>query len=141
MNAKLFILLLIGIWIGLVLGLSFIEAPLKFKAPGITSRLGVGIGQLVFGASNKIQLFVLFLIIISLFYGQISLPIQAKLWFSILLVVIALQSFYLLPVLDMRASQIIKGNDIQTSHHHISFICLEILKLISLILLFTNIKL
>ena len=32
-------------WLGLVAGISLIEAPLKFRAPGITLALGLGIGD------------------------------------------------------------------------------------------------
>ena len=37
-------------WFGLVLGISFLEAPLKFRAPGVTTQLGLGIGRVVFAA-------------------------------------------------------------------------------------------
>ena len=48
--------LLLYLWAGVVLGISFLETPLKFKAPGITTVLGVGIGKLVFNALNKIEI-------------------------------------------------------------------------------------
>lgn len=38
--------------LGMVLAISFLEVPLKFRAPGITVPLGVGIGRLVFRALN-----------------------------------------------------------------------------------------
>ena len=40
------------VWLGMVLAISFLEAPLKFRAPGITIQLGLGIGRLVFRALN-----------------------------------------------------------------------------------------
>lgn len=40
------------VWLGMVLAISFLEAPLKFRAPGITLPLGLGIGRLVFRALN-----------------------------------------------------------------------------------------
>lgn len=40
------------VWLGMVLAISFLEAPLKFRAPGITIPLGLGIGRLVFRALN-----------------------------------------------------------------------------------------
>ena len=40
------------VWLGMILAISFLEAPLKFRAPGITVPLGVGIGRLVFRALN-----------------------------------------------------------------------------------------
>jgi hypothetical protein len=43
------------VWLGMVLGISFLEAPLKFRAPGITVALGVGIGRLVFRALNLVE--------------------------------------------------------------------------------------
>jgi hypothetical protein len=38
------------IWLGMVLAISFMETPLKFRAPRITLQLGLGIGRLVFTA-------------------------------------------------------------------------------------------
>ena len=40
------------VWHGMLLAISFLEAPLKFRAPGITIQLGLGIGRLVFRALN-----------------------------------------------------------------------------------------
>lgn len=36
------------VWLGMVLAVSFIEAPLKFRAPGVTLPIGLGIGRLSF---------------------------------------------------------------------------------------------
>jgi hypothetical protein len=32
------------VWLGMVLAISFLEAPLKFRAPGVTLPPGLGIG-------------------------------------------------------------------------------------------------
>lgn len=40
------------VWFGMVIAISFLEAPLKFRAPGVTVPLGLGIGRIVFGALN-----------------------------------------------------------------------------------------
>lgn len=42
-----------ALWLGLVIGISFIEAPLKFTALGITIPLGLGIGRLVFAIEHR----------------------------------------------------------------------------------------
>src|SRR5690625_4746846 len=39
----------------MVLAISFLEAPLKFRAPGITLPLGLGIGRIVFRALNTVE--------------------------------------------------------------------------------------
>jgi hypothetical protein len=38
------------VWLGMVLAISFLEAPLKFRAPNVTLQIGLGIGRLVFRA-------------------------------------------------------------------------------------------
>ncbi len=43
------------VWLGMVLAISFLEAPLKFRAPGVTLPIGLGIGRLVFRALNTIE--------------------------------------------------------------------------------------
>jgi hypothetical protein len=43
-------------WWGLVLGISGLEAPLQFRAPGISTALGLGIGRPVFRALNLVEL-------------------------------------------------------------------------------------
>ena len=52
MKMKLLVLLILGIWTGMVLGISFLEAPLKFQAPNITTILGLGIGKIVYPLSD-----------------------------------------------------------------------------------------
>lgn len=41
------------VWLGMVFAISFLEAPLKFRAPGVDLRIGLGIGRLVFRALNS----------------------------------------------------------------------------------------
>ena len=43
------------IWLGMVLAISFLEAPLKFRAPNVTLQIGLGIGRLVFRALNTVE--------------------------------------------------------------------------------------
>ena len=43
------------VWLGMVLAISFLEAPLKFRAPGVTVPIGPGIGRLVFRALNSFE--------------------------------------------------------------------------------------
>ncbi len=135
---KTHILLLLGIWIGLVLGLSFVEAPLKFQAPGITTKLGLGIGRLVFSTSNKIQL-----VFLAVLLCTTGLNITSFSKFSIVLtccatIILGFQTFYLLPALDERALLLLQDQEVGSSHHHLIFVGLEIAKLIVLVLLYKN---
>ncbi len=43
------------VWLGMVIAISFIEAPLKFRAPAVSLQVGLGIGRLVFRALNTVE--------------------------------------------------------------------------------------
>lgn len=55
-------------WIGFVGAISSMEAWLKFRAPGITLPLGLGIGRLVFNALNKVELVLAVIIITGMLF-------------------------------------------------------------------------
>ena len=44
------------LWLGFVCAISFVEAPLKFKAPGVELKHALSIGRLVFHALNRVEL-------------------------------------------------------------------------------------
>jgi hypothetical protein len=114
------------IWLGMILGISFLEAPLKFKAPGVTLEIGLGIGRLVFGAFNKVEcamaLAMAILAVIARQKGRLLIPL-AVVW-----VFLALQTFWLLPVLDGRVELILRGQTPAPSRLHAIYVILETLK-------------
>ena len=123
------------IWIGFVCAISFMEAWLKFQAPGIDTKLGLGIGQLVFSALNKVEItcalvIILILNLIKFKNRSYFPPISILIVFVILIV----QSIWFLPYLDTRANHIINGIQVQDSYVHVVFIILEIIKVICLFL-------
>lgn len=118
------------IWVGLVLGISFMEAPLKFTAPNITRELGLGIGKIVFTTLNRIELVIALTILASLISGKYSRRINIS--YSIPMVILALQSLWLLPVLDNRIDLILAGEQLPASHHHLTYIVCEVVLILSL---------
>lgn len=135
---KTTVLLILGIWIGLLLGISFIEAPLKFRAPGITTKLGLGIGKLVFSVSNKVQLGILLVVFLYSFLEFFKLDTSFKLFTSLLSSLMIIQTFYLIPALDARAELILNDYEAAQSYHHIIFIIMEVIKIVTLVFLFIN---
>lgn len=115
------------VWAGMVAGISFLEAPVKFTAPKVTLEIGLGIGRLVFGYLNKIEIVLCTLLLLSALYTR---PIP-KVWLGILSLttILLLQTFWLLPALDVRALAIIAGQDPGPSSLHMVYIGLEIVKL------------
>lgn len=118
------------IWVGMVLGISFLEAPLKFQAPNITLELGLGIGQLVFTALNKVELVLAAIIFLCLLLGKFSFKKHRLYLISIGILLI--QTFWLFPVLDDRIDAILSGQNIADSYHHITFVILEVAKVVVL---------
>lgn len=119
------------IWFALVLGLAFIEAPLKFQAPGITLPLGLGIGRLVFSVLNKIEIALAGMMLISLFMERPKRGWGVYL-FGIVAAILVLETAWLLPLLNIRAEQVISGTAEPYSYTHVIYIAFDAIKVILL---------
>lgn len=122
-------------WIGCVCSISFLEAWMKFQAPGITLALGLGIGKLVFNALNKIEwIFILSIVFNIIFTGKFELRSIKKFNYIILipLTILMIQSLWLLPQLTERADRVIEGRFVEPSNLHFYYVATEIIKVFSL---------
>ncbi len=133
---KLLILLILGIWIGMLIGISFVEAPLKFRAPNITVPLGLGIGKLVFNALNKFEIVFSLGVLFWLFQEFRNLDNLITLTFIVLVFIVALQTFWLLASLDARANNVMNGISVEKSNHHLYYIIMEVTKVVLLFFAF-----
>ena len=122
------------VWFGAVAAISFMEAPLKFRAPGITLALGLGIGQLVFFALNKIEIFLAAMFALSLL-GTRAIGRTAAVVSGLIGLILLLETVWLLPVLDVRAEQVIRGETPPFSNLHVVYIVFDALKLVLLMAL------
>ena len=121
------------IWLGFVGAISFMEAWLKFKAPGVSLPIGLGIGKLVFSALNKVE-WVLFVGIgANLFWVKEEILLENNLWVLILGLILLIQTFWLSPILKRRADLHIQGQEVPRSNAHLYFIALECIKAICLL--------
>ena len=119
------------LWAGMILGISFLEAPVKFSTPSITREIAFDVGQTVFTAFNFTEWAWLGLFVIALsFHGWSK---SLSLFFYILVAILLIQSFWLLPELKYHANQIINNQKIESSFVHTTYIVVECLKLILLI--------
>lgn len=122
--------LLITVWSGMILGISFLEAWLKFTAPGVTLQIGLSIGMKVFSMLNKIEW--LFLIVV-FSWIIVNIRLKTKLIIietGILFFILLIQTFWLLPELNLRAISFINNEPLmsKSSFHH-SYIIFEVIKL------------
>ena len=119
------------VWFGAVGAISFMEAPLKFTAPGITLPLGLGIGRIVFQTLNKIEIVFAVLLLVALFANRPKNRFPFYL-FGVILILLVLEPVWLLPVLDLRAEAIISGNEPPPSVLHFIYIAFDAVKFLLL---------
>ncbi|ALE73492.1 membrane protein [Pseudonocardia sp. EC080610-09] len=117
------------VWLGMVLAISFLEAPLKFRAPGITTALGVGIGRLVFRALNVAELVLLAVVAVALVVA--GTPVPASLLAAAAAVVLAVQLLVVRPALTRRSNVLLRAGSAAPgprSPAHLGYVALELVK-------------
>ncbi|MEM7383318.1 MAG: hypothetical protein AAF514_00105 [Verrucomicrobiota bacterium] len=119
------------LWAGLVLGISFIEAPLKFRAPDVTTEIGLGIGRLVFTAMNRMEWVFAIPILVCLALDRASL--RTWIFVGVPFVFLILQTFVLLPPLHDRTDRLLAGETLEPSNRHIFYIVTEAIKFLALL--------
>lgn len=120
-------------WAGFVASISFLEAWLKFQAPGVTLPIGLGIGKLVFTVLNRIEwVFLLILIVLTIRHAK-KFPKKFFYISSVIPAALLIQTLWLLPELTRRAEQIIAGNTPGESSAHLIFGVVELLKVATLL--------
>lgn len=126
------------LWIGFVCAISFMEAWLKFQAPGITLGLGLGIGRLVFSALNKIEwVFMISILVTSIYSKTLKINWTSSFYYMIALILL-IQTLYLLPALDLRAEKIINQQTVEKSNLHFYYVTMEFIKVVMLFLFGIN---
>jgi len=134
-EAQLHILALpsVFLWIGFVCAISFMEAWVKFRAPGVTLPLGLGIGSLVFKALNKAEWVFAILMAVDLFLLHRGMGINLpRVLFLIALLILIIQTLWLLPALDARIPLYQQGLEVPSSPLHFYYVGTEVVKVICL---------
>ncbi len=122
------------LWIGFVCAISFMEAWLKFRAPGITMAQGLGIGRLVFNALNKVEWAWAILIFLQLLFSKTPFFTLSHIGFFIASALLLVQTFWLLPALDARAQLQLEGLLLPASLLHVYYVGMEVIKVAALLL-------
>jgi hypothetical protein len=118
-------LLLPAFLLGAIIAISFLEAPLKFLAPGVTIPIGLGIGRLVFTALNVLAgvvLLVLTVVNVRARAGRAALGILGSIWIVYLVEVAIIR-----PVLNQRSDLVIAGAESPgTNWAHYAYIVADV---------------
>ena len=121
------------IWLGMVLAISFLEAPLKFRAKGLELPVGLAIGRIVFRALNIAEVIWAVVIAICLTIAGPSGPVLVLA--AVTAVLLAVQLLVVRPRLNRRSARVLAGHDAPRSRAHHAYIGLEALKLAALVAL------
>jgi len=120
------------LWLGMVLAISFLEAPLKFRAPGVTVPLGLGIGRIVFKALNTAETVWAASLLLACVILRPSTPVW--IWLGVAVVVLAVQLVLIRPPLTRRSNQVLAaGKDLPRSTVHYYYVALEVIKVVALV--------
>jgi hypothetical protein len=119
------------VWFGMVLAISFVEAPLKFRAPGVTLKVGLGIGRLVFRALNVFEYVFAIVITVALFTHETSSAVNAAMCVAV--GTLLTQTIVARPLLSRRTSAVLAGDERRRSGAHFAYVALELVKVIALV--------
>ena len=122
-----------GVWLGMVLAISFLEAPLKFRAPGITLALGLGIGRLVFAALNRVEVVLAAVIVLGAASGPH--PTGVVVGGAVAVVALVAQLVLVRPFLVRRSNRVLNGERGPRSRAHHAYVALEVVKVLALMTL------
>ena len=120
------------VWIGLLVGLSFIETPLKFLAPDVTVPIALGIGRLVLTAANIAG----GVLLVAITLLSVLRPrVRRGAWIVVggLWLVLLVQAAVIRPPLNVRTDVILAGGDPGASPLHALYIVADVLLLALLV--------
>jgi len=119
------------LWLGMITAISFMEAPLKFRAPNATIPICLGIGRLVFRALNTAEFILATAIAASFASVRPTTPIAVT--FAIAVTMLLAQVLAVRPRLGRRADQVLAGLDAPRSRAHYAYVVLELVKVAALV--------
>ena len=118
-------------WLGMVAAISFLEAPIKFRAPGVSVAIGLGIGRKVFTALNAVELVLALTLAASCIVAKPDTPTLT--FFVLAALVLVVQVAVIRPQLGKRADRILAGEDLPRSKMHLVYIAFELVKVVLLV--------
>ncbi|MBD9733803.1 hypothetical protein IGX29_18715 [Streptomyces sp. H28] len=121
------------VWLGMVLAISFLEAPLKFRAPGVTIPLGLGIGRIVFRALNLAEAALAVVVVVAVATGGPDAGVIVPT--AVAVAVLAAQLGVVRPLLNRRSDRVLAGEQVPRSSAHLYYVALEVIKTLVLAVL------
>jgi hypothetical protein len=116
------------VWLGVVIGVSFVATPVKFTAPSLDLPTALEVGRVTFRLLARIEWVLAGTLLIAALLRPARLPWSAYVVFAI----VALESLWLLPALGARTDVILAGGTAGPSSLHHVFVLAEVLECLAL---------
>lgn len=126
------------VWMGIVIGVSFLATPVKFTAASLSRPVALDVGRATFHALNYLEWALTIALAALIWHAMANADRPSRRALAaagVIAAAIALQSAWLLPALDERVASIIAGTEPPPSHLHTVYGIVEITKVIALGLL------
>jgi hypothetical protein len=121
------------IWAGMVIGVALIAVPAQFTAGTLAQPVGIDVTRHVFSAFSRVELG---LAVASAVVALVASP-PRRVWLllGVLWLIVAVQSLWLLPLLEARVDRLLAGETLPPAPWHRLYGILEMLKLVALLAL------
>ena len=120
-----------AIWVGLILGVSFFAAPIKFTANGVSLEQLLAVGQVTFQAFSWIELSAFALLVCA---SLVNLTRGVVICICLLGLLLLIQQFGILPGLDTELNRTVAGETIEETNLHMLYVAIDCVKLVVLFL-------
>ncbi len=124
------LLVVAAIWLGMLLGVSFLATPAKFLAPSLTLPVALDVGRHTFAAFNKAEWVLAAALLLAFAAGARGWPIAAGV--AVAVALLLAETVWLLPALDARVGMILAGQPPRPSGLHYGYIACDAAKLLVL---------
>lgn len=121
-----FLAFLATAWLGLLLGVSFVATPVKFRAPSLDLPVALDVGRVTFALFSKVELGLCLILVLCMPFLRIGFV--GALAVALVVVIVLAQAFWLLPLLDARVGEIIAGATVPATSDHRWYVVGEAVK-------------
>ena len=116
------------IWVGLIIGVSFVATPAKFLAPDLSLIDALSVGRVTFKVFSWIELTLLINLLALMFWEKL-LPPKGIVLIAAIVLCLAINYVGLKPFLDHRVQLMMEGQTVPHSPVHRIYIIVEVIKL------------
>ena len=128
-----------AVWLGIVLGVSFFAAPIKFTAEVSRSDL-LRVGQVTFQAFTWVELVAFAVLLAGIWLRRTTTNKPTFCAIVILAMLLAAQKLIMLPGLDDALTQIVAGSPADSGHLHSAYVVSEVVKALALVVTYLSVR-